>query len=308
MVSKSAIGCFSITLTLLGCGRLDYETVELEGADEAVEVANEELASVPVTEQNASPNVGEPCEEHQECFVGLLCRTAQCSLPESCLELKTTRPETTDGRYALRVRDAPPETGEVHFCDMTRDGGGWTLLTRSWIASETMGDVTVIEGHDAENGGLRLQVYANAEGCSGPGAKQSFHLFGINEKIGWERLRLVQRFSGQADCFATFGAQTPFTGPTATNLVPLDPVIDTIRDELRMGPDADAFGGISSACTTDAHFMNSWSPQLLRRAEVILRKDQPDLPASYGTGVGCNAFGAGTSSPTWWIYHDIFVR
>ncbi|XP_055993790.1 intelectin-1b-like [Sorex fumeus] len=53
------------------------------------------------------------------------CVSALHSLPRSCMEVQKKNPEAENGLYLLRTED-----GVLYqtFCDMTMDGGGWTLV------------------------------------------------------------------------------------------------------------------------------------------------------------------------------------
>jgi hypothetical protein len=73
----------------------------------------------------------DPCGNGKRCMTGTDCMAASCianvcRLPYDCDELHTLQPALGDGAYAI---DIGGTTGAVTtFCDMTTDGGGWTLV------------------------------------------------------------------------------------------------------------------------------------------------------------------------------------
>jgi hypothetical protein len=56
--------------------------------------------------------------------------------PLSCKELKATQPASTDGIYTIDVDDAAGPTLPLQaYCNMSRDGGGWTAILKHWYGS-----------------------------------------------------------------------------------------------------------------------------------------------------------------------------
>jgi len=73
----------------------------------------------------------DPCGNGKRCTAATDCMVASCignacRLPYDCDELHQLQPALGDGAYAI---DVGGTTGAVTtFCDMTTDGGGWTLV------------------------------------------------------------------------------------------------------------------------------------------------------------------------------------
>ncbi|MBC7978545.1 MAG: hypothetical protein H7138_26460 [Myxococcales bacterium] len=65
------------------------------------------------------------CVADRDCFG--LCDALQCRAALSCAELHQRRPVAGDGVYVIAPAGAPFDA----LCDMTRDGGGWTLLLKA---------------------------------------------------------------------------------------------------------------------------------------------------------------------------------
>lgn len=67
------------------------------------------------------------CRDNGDCAPGLVCDVT-CRIARSCQQLATDRDAAADGIYTI---DPDGERGAVPFdvyCDMTTDGGGWTLM------------------------------------------------------------------------------------------------------------------------------------------------------------------------------------
>ena len=67
-------------------------------------------------------DVGKHCTVPTDCNLGT-CDATKCRLAAQCDELLHAHPGLADGAYALGV--------DTTFCDMTVDGGGWTLVGKT---------------------------------------------------------------------------------------------------------------------------------------------------------------------------------
>ena len=75
-------------------------------------------------------NKGKACAADTDCVTGA-CVNGACNLPTACKQLKVGLPMTPSGIYQLDTDgDGPKQPFDV-YCDMTTDGGGWTLAGRS---------------------------------------------------------------------------------------------------------------------------------------------------------------------------------
>jgi len=75
-------------------------------------------------------NKGKACAADTDCVTGA-CVNGACNLPTACKQLKSGLPMTASGVYTLDTDgDGPKQPFDV-YCDMTTDGGGWTLAGRS---------------------------------------------------------------------------------------------------------------------------------------------------------------------------------
>jgi len=79
------------------------------------------------------------CASGKACIIGNDCQTSVCTgnicvLPTSCKNIKTANPGASDGMYWIDPDGTGGAPSFQVYCDMTRDGGGWTL----W-ANMTMG-------------------------------------------------------------------------------------------------------------------------------------------------------------------------
>lgn len=75
-------------------------------------------------------NKGKACLADTDCVTGA-CVNGACNLPTACKQLKAGLPMTPSGVYTLDTDgDGPRQPFDV-YCDMSTDGGGWTLVGRS---------------------------------------------------------------------------------------------------------------------------------------------------------------------------------
>jgi hypothetical protein len=76
--------------------------------------------------------VGKACALDRDCARSGICQGLSCRAAVSCAEVLARFPSSRDGVYPIAPLGAP--AGSPPFdvvCDMSRDGGGWTLLLKA---------------------------------------------------------------------------------------------------------------------------------------------------------------------------------
>ncbi|HTL38441.1 MAG TPA: fibrinogen-like YCDxxxxGGGW domain-containing protein [Kofleriaceae bacterium] len=134
-------------VVLVGACSFEHGSLNAEQADASVVDAIDAMidAALPATCGNGQMDGDEtdrdcggscvPCPLTKMCLVstdclGAVCGTNNtCRRPASCGELHLAQPALGDGAYSLSLTQGNGgSAAETTFCDMTTDGGGWTLV------------------------------------------------------------------------------------------------------------------------------------------------------------------------------------
>ena len=97
-------------LAVAACGRIDFPNIDAALIDG--------VAAPPW------------CNSHADCAGGI-CDAERCRSALHCKELLTVQPSIGDGAYSIDPDGEGGAAAFVTFCDMTVDGGGWSLVGKT---------------------------------------------------------------------------------------------------------------------------------------------------------------------------------
>lgn len=215
---------------------------------------------------------------------------------DSCKEILDAGESHGDGVYTIK----PNPTGYSFpvYCDMTTDGGGWTLINSHLVDSINTKSASVVTTYDS-NGGVIVTSTATSPGCGAPPSSGS--TIKIKNDIAWTQIRSIGEIYDNASCFSLNGYENYGGQIGHGNLITFNPAIDVMRN-CYLTCEQLQFSNFTSRCDNDAGNFMRYNPGQWRRFETILRRNNPSVLSGIAAGVSCNGL------TTKWRSSSIYVK